>query len=78
MKVLSAEARKATVRATSSALATRPSGVAACQRLRDSDSASCIPALTGPGATALTRMPWGPSSTASARASDSMAPLHMA
>ena len=72
MKREAGEARKPTTSATSAGSPQRPSGV--WERIQPSRSSTCAAAVIGvrirPGATALTRMPRGPSSTASVSVSE--------
>ena len=72
------DARKTTVSATSSGLATRPSGIEALSALSLSGSVVVdvlIGVSTAPGATLSTLMPWGPSSTAALRVSIRIPPF---
>ena len=77
MKREAGEARKPTTSAMSSGSPQRPSGV--CERIQASRSSTCACAVIGvrisPGATALTRIPRVPSSTASVSVSEHSAAL---
>src|SRR4051794_28869451 len=80
MKVEASEARYATAPAISSGSPMRRSGVPAVRRLRlsgSSHSARAKSVLTRPGATQLTRTPFGPHSPARLRHSAKSAALEM-
>src|SRR6476619_2015361 len=80
MKVEASEARYATAPAISSGSPIRRSGVVAVRRLRlsgSSHSARAKSVLTRPGATQLTRTPFGPHSPARLRHSAKSAALEM-
>src|SRR5215217_6255809 len=73
------DARKTTAAAISSVSPIRPRGVLSSSDRSYSGEAANCPAFIGvrilPGATQLTRTPWGPSSVAKARVINSTAPF---